>query len=306
MDAESKIKSINQPKKHSYSILLGPFKKPLADSLQNGLRRIIVQDIPGYAITDIALTGAKHLYQRMNHIREDLTNIAHNVKLVNLFLTPGIESYEASFQFQGPCDVYAQDLEDRNIHVLNKKQFLFYIYDDITIDFSIKIGMGTKFRSTDLVTRTNNFLPVHAVFNPVEAVFCKCLDLSNGTSDIVINVKTKGNVDIVFLLQTAFTLFYHRISYIAAAVEKEEKTFIPTRTDELKKVSLHDSISCLNLTTRANNCLTANGILTIGQLVEYTFQDLISLPRMGYKSLDKINSQLNLYDLKLSEKSNKE
>jgi DNA-directed RNA polymerase subunit alpha len=297
------FKEIIELRENNHRIVLGELPSPIAPALSNAIRRLVKQSTPGFAIFEVSFENALHQYQRIDHICEDVLEVFQNLKNTKLQLVGEYQIGErAAFQykFQGPKIVTAKDLCSVSLRVTNPQKHLFEILSNIEISLQIHVEYNTGFK---LYSRTENnaYLPIMAIFNPIKGIFCKDVPAdSPGYSNIEILLETYGTVDPRKVITQAIYKYYKHLA-VFKNLQDEDKI-----TDSLFNNKLLDkSIDILSLSARAYNCLAPLGIVTISDLVSYSYEELLILPNMGHKSLDKLVSQLQIHDLKLSETNHK-
>jgi DNA-directed RNA polymerase alpha subunit len=297
MSTSFTFKEITEVNKDTYRIVLGDIPRAIAPSLGNALRRLIKQCTPGFAIVEVAFEGTLHQYQRVNHVAEDVLAVLQNLKNTKLTIEGNYQTGERElfkYQFQGPRMVKAEDLNTGLLTVTNPQKHLFEILSAVEINLQIHVEYSTGFHVYDR-DKHSGFLPLMAVFNPIKGVFCKDnLDTHPDLSNLEILLETYGTVDPRQVIKNALHQYYRCLQVLKHPVELEAKKIEVTNNKLLEQ-----GIDTLALSARAYNCLAPLGITTIGELISYSYAELLILPNMGNKSLDKMVSQLQMHDLQL-------
>lgn len=290
------FKEVKTVGKNRYKILLGSLSPSLARSLSNALRRGVIQNVPGYAVTNVYLNGVRHPYMRLNNVKEDVLSILLNVKEVCLFSIDNARYLEKKYEFTGPCIVTARCLQDDELTVTNPDHNLFEITSDLRVELSIRVERRIGFQIEKFGNFEDNFLSVTSDHNPVKKAFCKVVDTAGGLSDCELFIETNGTVGPKEVVRHALYRYCNDLSLLLNRDEdKEVEQVAESAQDDIGG----NSLDFLGLGTRAYNCLKAFGVNTIGDLLQHSYDDLRVLPNMGVKSLEQVVYKMSNHNLKL-------
>ena len=278
-------------------VTLEPLERGFGHTLGNALRRILLSSMPGAAITDVTIDGISHEYSTIEGVREDVIDILLNLKDMPVSLIEGTSAV-IKLDVSGPCEVTASSFEvTGNLELPDEEHHVASLVDKVKLSLSATIQTGRGYEPAD--TRndeeiTVGALSVDASFSPVRRVaysvenarFEKRTDLDK----LIIELETDGTLDSKKAIEHAATIFQQQLSSFVdldaiaeQEAKKEQSDFDPF---------LMRSIEELELTVRSTNCLKAESIFLIGDLLQRTEFDLLKTPNLGKKSLNEIKDVL--------------
>ena len=278
-------------------VTLEPLERGFGHTLGNALRRILLSSMPGAAITDVTIDGISHEYSTIEGVREDVIDILLNLKDMPVSLVEGTSAV-IKLDVSGPCEVTASSFEvPGNVELPDEEHHVASLVDKVKLSLSATIQTGRGYEPAD--TRndeeiTVGALSVDASFSPVRRVaysvenarFEKRTDLDK----LIIELETDGTLDSKKAIEHAATIFQQQLSSFVdldaiaeQEAKKDQNDFDPF---------LMRSIEELELTVRSTNCLKAESIFLIGDLLQRTEFDLLKTPNLGKKSLNEIKDVL--------------
>ena len=278
-------------------VTLEPLERGFGHTLGNALRRILLSSMPGAAITDVTIDGISHEYSTIEGVREDVIDILLNLKDMPVSLIEGTSAV-IKLDVSGPCEVTASSFEvPGNVELPDEEHHVASLVDKVKLSLSATIQTGRGYEPAD--TRndeeiTVGALSVDASFSPVRRVaysvenarFEKRTDLDK----LIIELETDGTLDSKKAIEHAATIFQQQLSSFVdldaiaeQEAKKDQNDFDPF---------LMRSIEELELTVRSTNCLKAESIFLIGDLLQRTEFDLLKTPNLGKKSLNEIKDVL--------------
>jgi len=291
-----------------------PFERGFGTTVGNSLRRILLSSLEGSAVTHVRIAGAAHEFMSLPGVLEDVTDIILNIKslVVNLDSdTPKTMRVER----QGRGEVRAGDFVcDPAITVHNPDMVIATLTDDVTFSAELTVARGRGYVPAAEHTDENTeigVIPVDALFSPVSRVRYRTEDTRVGQrvnyDRLILEIWTKGTVRPEDALVEAakilrkhlnpFVQYYELGAQLAAAQSAPEPPAMAI--DEELREKLERSISTLELSVRASNCLEAAKITTIGELVRMTEADLLQLRSFGKTSLMEVRQKLEQVGLRL-------
>lgn len=291
-------------------IVLEPLERGFGHTLGNALRRILISSMPGAAITEVSIDGVLHEYSTMEGVQEDVVNILLNLKEVALKMTVG-QTATLTLNKKGPCQVTAADIEvSHGIEVVNPEHVIANLNEHGELNMTLTVQKGVGFHKSDTFIRfSEDELPKKSVGN---------LKIDNTYSPVkkvaytVDNARVENRTDLDKLtieLQTNGTLDPEEAIRMSANIlQRQLGAFVDmTLIDaEVDTADQHDfdpvllrSVDDLELTVRSANCLKAENIYYIGDLVQKTENELLKTPNLGKKSLTEIKDVLASRDLSL-------
>jgi DNA-directed RNA polymerase subunit alpha len=285
-------------------ITLEPLERGFGHTLGNALRRILLSSMPGAAVTDVSIDGISHEYSTIEGVREDVIDILLNIKDMPVNVIEGNHA-EITLDITGPCDVLASSFEvPGTVELVNPDFHIATIVDKVNLKMNLTVRTGRGYEPADLrddEDRVVGALKVDASYSPVRRVsytvdnarFEKRTDLDK----LVIELETDGTLDPKLAIEHSATILQQQLSAFVdldAIAEQEAKK----DQNDFDPILLR-SIEELELTVRSTNCLKAESIFLIGDLIHRSEFDLLKTPNLGKKSLNEIKDVLASKDLSL-------
>ena len=285
-------------------ITLEPLERGFGHTLGNALRRILLSSMPGAAVTDVAIDGISHEYSTIEGVREDVIDILLNIKDMPVNVIEGNHA-EITLDVTWPCDVLASSFEvPGTVELVNPDFHIATIVDKVNLKMTLTVRTGRGYEPADLrddEDRVVGALKVDASYSPVRRVsytvdnarFEKRTDLDK----LVIELETDGTLDPKLAIEHSATILQQQLSAFVdldAIAEQEAKK----DQNDFDPILLR-SIEELELTVRSTNCLKAESIFLIGDLIHRSEFDLLKTPNLGKKSLNEIKDVLASKDLSL-------
>ena len=286
-------------------ITLEPLERGFGHTLGNALRRILLSSMPGAAVTDVAIDGISHEYSTIEGVREDVIDILLNIKDMPVNNVIEGNHAEITLDVTGPCDVLASSFEvPGTVELVNPDFHIATIVDKVNLKMTLTVRTGRGYEPADLrddEDRVVGALKVDASYSPVRRVsytvdnarFEKRTDLDK----LVIELETDGTLDPKLAIEHSATILQQQLSAFVdldAIAEQEAKK----DQNDFDPILLR-SIEELELTVRSTNCLKAESIFLIGDLIHRSEFDLLKTPNLGKKSLNEIKDVLASKDLSL-------
>ena len=283
----------------SSKIVLEPLERGFGHTLGNALRRILLSSMLGAAITEVSIDNVLHEYSSIDGVREDVVDILLNLKGVAIRLESRDE-VTLNLNKKGPGAVVAGDITtDHGVEIINPDHVIAHLAEDGEINMTLKVenGRGYVPAATRLdaeETRSVGVLYIDASFSPVKrvsyAVENARVEKRTDLDKLILELETDGTLDPEEAIRRSATILQHQL---AAFVELPHEDHIETAAAE-EKVDpvLLRPVDDLELTVRAANCLKAENIYYIGDLVQRSENDLLKTPNLGKKSLMEIKGVL--------------
>ncbi len=285
-------------------VTLEPLERGFGHTLGNALRRILLSSMPGAAVTDVAIDGISHEYSTIEGVREDVINILLNIKDMPVSLIEGNKA-EIVLDVTGPCDVLASSFTvPANVELVNQDFHIATIVDKVNLKMTLSVNTGRGYEPADLrddEDRVVGALKLDASYSPVRRVsytvdnarFEKRTDLDK----LIIELETDGTLDPKMAIEHSATILQQQLSAFVdldAIAEQEAKK----DQNDFDPILLR-SIEELELTVSSTNCLKAESIFLIGDLIHRSEFDLLKTPNLGKKSLNEIKDVLASKNLSL-------
>ena len=281
-------------------VTLEPMERGFGFTLGNALRRVLLSSIPGYAITEVKIDGVVHEYSTLDGVQEDVVDILLNLKGVALKLHNKSETIlTLNKTAEGP--VTAADFEtNHDAEIINPNHLIAHLTKGGKLNLEVKVEMGRGYqpvparRKSNQEDKTLGFIMVDASFSPINKVsyFVESARVEQRTDldKLIMDVETNGVIDAEQAIRDAARILMGQLSVFAnlesALTEVEVK-----QAPQVDPVLLRP-VDDLELTVRSANCLKAENIYYIGDLIQRTENELLKAPNLGRKSLNEIKDVL--------------
>ncbi len=288
-------------------ITLEPLERGFGHTLGNALRRILLSSIPGSAITEVEIDGVLHEYTAVEGLQEDIVEVLLNLKDVAIRMHSREEAIlTLSKDKQGP--VTAGDIQlDHDVEVLNPEHVICNLTKNTKLRMQIKVSRGVGYQPAAVLrfneeeTRTIGRLPLDASYCPVHRVAYSVESARVGQrtdlDKLVFDIETNGTMSCEDAVKLAASILVDQMSVFVEFVAREKDEDEAT-TESFDPILLRP-IDDLELTVRSANCLKAEHIQYVGDLVQRTETELLKTPNLGKKSLTEIKTVLATHDLSL-------
>ena len=291
-------------------VVIEPLERGYGHTLGNALRRVLLSSIPGFAITEVEIDGVLHEYSTIEGLQEDVLEVLLNLKDVAIRMGTG-DSSTLTLAKSGPGVVTAADIKtDHNVEVLNGEHVICHLTKDASINMRLKIERGFGYqpaaarRRPDEETRAIGRLMLDASFSPVRRVAYEVeaarVEQRTDLDKLVLDIETNGTIDAEEAVRTAADILTDQLSVFGDFTQRERGAAkqTPSGVDPLLLRPIDD----LELTVRSANCLKAESIYYIGDLIQKTEIELLKTPNLGKKSLTEIKEVLAQRGLSLGMK----
>ncbi|MFM1880351.1 MAG: DNA-directed polymerase subunit alpha [Pseudomonadota bacterium] len=286
--------------KNSAKIVMEPFERGFGHTLGNALRRVLLSSMEGYAPTEVQISGVVHEYSTMEGVQEDVVDLLLNLKGV-VFRLEGRGDVLLSLRKQGPGPVKASDFElPHDVTVLNPDHVIAHLSDDVRLELQLRVEKGRGYvpgtlrqladeatRSIGRIVLDASFSPVHRVSYTVESAR---VEQRTDLDRLVIEVETTGVIEPEDAVRQAARILVDQLS-VFAALEGAEPAAELGRSAQVDPMLMRP-VDDLELTVRSANCLKAESIYYIGDLIQRTENELLKTPNLGRKSLNEIKEVL--------------
>ncbi len=300
------IKVEEYDKCHS-KVVLEPLERGFGHTLGNALRRILLSSMPGAAIEEVEIDGVVHEYSTIEGVQEDVIEILLNLKGVAILLN-GQEEAVITLNAKGKGVVTAGDITvGHDVEIVNPEHVIASLNDSGELNMRLTVRKGRGYSpadtraSNDDETRAVGRLFLDASYTPVTTVSYSVestrVEQRTDLDKLIIDLRTNGTIDPEEAIRRAATILQHQLAVFVdlqsqVASEPEEPE------DEIDPILLRP-VDDLELTVRSANCLKAEDIYYIGDLIQRTEVELLKTPNLGKKSLTEIKDVLATRGLSL-------
>jgi len=268
-------------------------------TIGNHLRRVLLGDLEGTAISAVRIVGIRHEFATIPGVREDILEILLNLKgIVIKSNTKDIKF--GRLKVQGPLVVTADLISLPNgLEIVNKNHYIATISSSINleIEFKIEHGTGYKLASQMFVDEDKSFLQIDSIFMPVQKVNFKIENVYDNensvTERLFIEIWTNGSIKPIDALKKACQMIITLFTSLIETKNSQEIVEPKTNNNSLTiEPYTNIAIEELQLSVRAYNCLKKAKIHTVGDLLQYSPEQLQELKNFGRKSADEVFSTL--------------
>ncbi len=291
-------------------IVVEPLERGFGHTLGNALRRVLLSSIPGAAVTEVEIDGVLHEYTTMEGLQEDVIEVLLNFKDVAIRMH-GQDETTLTLSKKGKGVVTAGDITvDHTVEIVNPDHVLCHLTKDQTLNMRIKIvrGVGyqpaTSRRLPDEESRPIGRLQLDASFCPVRRVAYEVdsarVEQRTDLDKLIMDIETNGAIDAEEAIRKAAEILQDQMT-VFGDFTRRENTVAQDEKAGVDPVLLRP-IDDLELTVRSANCLKAESIYYIGDLVQRTEVELLKTPNLGKKSLTEIKDVLGSRGLSLGTK----
>ena len=280
-------------------VTLEPMERGFGYTLGNALRRVLLSSIPGYAITEVKIDGVVHEYSTIDGVQEDVVDILLNLKGVALKLNSKTETV-LTLNKSAEGVVTAGDFETGNdAEIYHPNHVIAHLTKGGKLNLEVKVEMGRGYqpvpvRQTADEDRALGFIMVDASFSPINKVSYHVesarVEQRTDLDKLIMDVETNGVIEPEQAIRDAARILIGQLSVFAdlegAPTEIEVK-----QAPQVDPILLRP-VDDLELTVRSANCLKAENIYYIGDLIQRSENELLKAPNLGRKSLNEIKDVL--------------
>ena len=283
-------------------ITIEPLNRGFGHTLGNALRRVLLSSMSGCAVTEVEIDGVLHEYTTIDGVHEDVTDILLNLKQLAISVHAR-NDVTLSLNKTGPGEVKASDIKlDHDVEIANPDHLIAHLTRAGELNMSIVVERGRGYRpvvfdsQNDEIGQSIGRLKLDASFSPIKRVSYDVqsarVEQQTDLDKLVLEVETNGTIDPEQAIKEAALILRNQLS-IFVDLEAELAEEIPAVSDkpEIDPVLLRP-VDDLELTVRSANCLKAESIYYIGDLIQRTEMELLKTPNLGKKSLTEIKDVL--------------
>lgn len=271
--------------------VIGPLERSQGITVGNALRRVLLSNLSGSAITAVRIAGATHEFSTVPGVREDVLDILLNMKEVVL------KSYSSQPQIgrmavQGPAKVTASNFDlPSEVEVISPDQYVASVAEGYTLEIEFRIEQGQGYRA---VTRGHDettaldFMQIDAVFMPVRKVNYTVEDVILGGSlqkdRLFLDVWTNGSITPQQAMSEAAAILVSLFNPLKDVTLEPQQDDGSREEDPANQIPIEE----LQLSVRAYNCLKRAQINSVSDLLDYTQEDLLEIKNFGQKSAEEV------------------
>lgn len=288
---------------HRAKVTLEPFERGYGHTLGNALRRVLLSSMVGYAPTEVTIAGVLHEYSTVDGVAEDVVHIMLNLKGV-VFRLHNRDEVTLVLRKEGEGPVTAADIQTpHDVEIVNPEHVIAHLAQGGKLDMQIKVEKGRGYvpgnlrRYGDEPTKAIGRIVLDASFSPVKrvsyAVENARVEQRTDLDKLVMEIETNGAISPEEAIQASSKILVEQLAVFAQVNLGELPSFdAPSRPNQVFDPILLRPVDELELTVRSANCLKAENIYYIGDLIQRTETELLKTPNLGRKSLNEIKEVL--------------
>ena len=293
-------------------ISLEPLERGFGHTLGNALRRVLLSSMPGSAVIEAQVEGVLHEYAGIEGVQEDALEILLNLKDLAIEMHAR-DTATLTLSKKGPGPVTGADITlDHDVELANPDHVIANLNKAVELKMTMKVARGRGYqpvamREDDGGDRPIGWLQLDASFSPVRRVAYSVeaarVEQRTDLDRLVIDLETNGTIDPEEAVRRAATILQDQLSTLAL-LDTTRSGEMPVTSEQAPAVDpiLLRPVDDLELTVRSANCLKAENIMLIGDLVQRTEVELLKTPNLGKKSLTEIKDVLAVHGLSLGMK----
>ncbi len=281
-------------------ITLEPLDRGFGHTLGNALRRVLLSSLPGCAVTEVEIGGVLHEYTTIAGVQEDVIDILLNLKNLAIRMHAKKEA-TLTLNKRGPGRVTAGDIAlDHDVEIVSPDHHIATLNEGGELNMTMKVVRGrgyqpTTARETSEETQTIGRLKLDASFSPIRRVAYEVqnarVEQRTDLDKLVLTVETNGAIDPETAVRDAAHILKDQLSVFVDLSGAETPVLSKSESPSVDPILLRP-IDDLELTVRSANCLKAESIHYIGDLIQRTEVELLKTPNLGKKSLTEIKEVL--------------
>lgn len=286
-------------------VTLEPLERGFGYTLGTALRRVLLSSLEGAAVTQCEIDGVLHEYSAIEGVREDVIDVLLNLKGLALIMHEG-ERAEMHLSVNKAGDVKAAAFNaPSNIEIVNPDHVIAHLTSNVPFKMRVVVEKGRGYQvvsdERDSENSSPNVLRLDASFSPIRRIAYRVeqarVEQRTDLDKLIIDIESNGTIEPEQAIRDAATILHHQISVFVdlESTDIEDEAEVEVYVDPVLLRPVDD----LELTVRSANCLKAENINNIGDLVRRTEVELLKTPNLGKKSLNEIKEVLAAHGLEL-------
>jgi DNA-directed RNA polymerase subunit alpha len=285
-------------------VTLEPFERGYGHTLGNALRRVLLSSMVGYAVTEVTIAGVVHEYSSIDGVQEDVVNILLNLKGV-VFKLHNRDEVTLSLRKEGEGAVTAADIQTpHDVEIINPGHVIANLSQGGKIDIQLKVETGRGYvpgtvrRYGEEPSKSIGRIVLDASFSPVSRVSYSVenarVEQRTDLDRLVMEIETNGAISAEDAVRSSSKILVEQLAVFAQLEGDQISSLMaeaPRGNQNYDPILLRP-VDELELTVRSANCLKAEDIYYIGDLIQRTENELLKTPNLGRKSLNEIKEVL--------------
>ena len=278
-----------------------PLERGFGTTLGNGMRRVLLSSLPGYAITSVKIDGVLHEFSTIPHVKEDVTEIVLNLKNVILKIhdeMPKTLYIEAS----GEGEITAADIQhDADVEILNPDLHIAYLDEGASVNMELTANHGRGYvpcdRNKQIMDLPIGTIAIDSIYTPVLKVNYTVENTRVGQQTdldkLILDIETDGTIPADEAVSLAAKVLSEHLNlFIDLSDAAQQAEIMVEKENDTQEKVLEMNIDELELSVRSYNCLKRAGINTVEDLIGKSEEDMMKVRNLGRKSLDEVVAKL--------------
>lgn len=281
--------------------VMEPLERGYGITIGNSLRRVLLNSLPGYAITSVKIDNVLHEFSAIEGVKEDVTEIVLNLKGVILKIH-GDGPKTIYVDAKGKCEVTAGDIKtDSDVEILNPEHHIATLSDGASLVMEMTADKGRGYvsaeRNKQMMQPVIGVIAIDSIYTPVLKVNYTVENTRVGQitdfDKLTIEVWTDGTISAKEAVSLGAKILNEHLNlFIELSEEAGNTEIMVVKSDDGKGKTLEMTIEELDLSVRSFNCLKRAGINTVEDLINKTEEDMMKVRNLGRKSLDEVVAKL--------------
>lgn len=283
-----------------------PLERGFGQTLGNSLRRVLLNSLPGVAVTNVRIEGVQHEFSTVPGVKEDVAEIILNLKNLSAKVfsdQPKVVTIDA----HGDCEVTAADIKcDEEVEIVNRNLHIATLSAGAHLQMQMTLEKGRGYVSSDRNKQPGmpiGVIPIDSIFTPIRKVSYTVEDTRVGQitdyDKLTLEVWTNGSILPEEATGMAAQILTEHLTLFVNLTENVVPVDFNEPEDDKKEKVLEMTIEELDLSVRAFNCLKRSGINTVAELVQRNQEDMMKVRNLGKKSLEEVEQKLIALGLSL-------
>ncbi len=296
--------SIEEVNENRSRFIIEPLEPGFGLTLGNTMRRALLSRVPGVAVTGVKIEGVNHEFTSIPGVVEDVLDVLLNLKRLVLRVED-LEDHTLTVKAKGAGEVNASQIQcPAGVEVVNTDLMICTLSNDASLDMQVSISHGVGYVLADKnKTSDSAFIPIDSIFSPIVKVNYSVSPTQVGQvtnyDKLTLDVETDGSIKATESISSVGKTLGELWKLFADIDEGVGLELGELTISEGSSPDLSLTVDALDLSERPRNCLGRENITTVGQILEYTEDDLLNLTNFGQKSLDELVGKLDELGLSL-------
>ena len=286
--------------------VIEPLERGFGHTLGNALRRVLINSLPGAAVTSVSIDGVQHEFSTVPGVKEDVSELILNLKELALKLyTDQVKMLEVNAQ--GPCELTAADIRaDDEVEIVNPDLHIATLGEGAKLHMWLSLDRGRGYVPSDKNKTAQmpiGVIPIDSIYTPIRKVNYVVEDTRVGQitdyDKLTLEVWTDGSVAPDEAIAMSARILTEQLSLFVGLTDQTMPVSASEPEDDKMEKVMEMTIEDLDLSVRAYNCLKRAGINTVAELVQRNQEDMMKVRNLGKKSLEEVEQKLQALGLGL-------